>query len=76
MISTEEMTKDINDLLKKWQLEGHDPVICVYGILMRFTAVAVGRVEDEDLLLFLDDARERGLELHEKIERRNKTYAH
>ena len=70
-----EMTEDLNGLLKKWQIEGHDPVVCTYSILMRFSAVACGLVEEDDLMMFLDDARKKGFELYEKAEWKD-GYAH
>jgi len=61
-----EMSKDVNELIMSWQSQGYDPVVCTYSILLRFTAIAAGMIEEEDLGKFLDDARKKGLELHEK----------
>ena len=71
-----EMTQDLNALMKKWQNEGKDPVICTYSILMRFSAVACGLIEDEDLFDFLNEAREQGMELYAKSEEGKTEYAH
>ena len=70
-----EMSKDVNELIMSWQSQGYDPVVCTYSILLRFTAIAAGMIEEEDLGKFLDDARKKGLELHEQQTEGN-NYAH
>ena len=70
-----EMSKDVNELIMSWQSQGYDPVVCTYSILLRFTAIAAGMIEEEDLENFLDDARKKGLELHEK-QTEGSHYAH
>lgn len=70
-----EMSKDVNELIMSWQSQGYDPVVCTYSILLRFTAIAAGMIEEEDLEKFLDGARKKGLELHEK-QKEGSYYAH
>lgn len=70
-----EMSKDVNELIMSWQSQGYDPVVCTYSILLRFTAIAAGMIEEEDLEKFLDDARKKGLELYEK-QTEGSYYAH
>tara|TARA_R110002167_G_scaffold55174_1_gene156996 strand:+ start:1396 stop:1626 length:231 start_codon:yes stop_codon:yes gene_type:complete len=65
--ATEEMSKEILELLNKWKKRGHSPARCAYAMLMRFTAIADEVINEDDLMDFLEDARIHGLQMSELI---------
>ena len=59
----QEMSKEIMDLLHRWQSRGLNPAMCAYAMIMKFTAIAHEIIGEDDLMFFLEDARTHGLQV-------------